>query len=37
MTNHSTVLKNINVLFYYDIISPYIDYNKDLNLVNLNS
>ena len=24
-------IKNINVLFYYDIISCYIDYNKDLN------
>ena len=24
-------LNYINVLFYYDIISPYIDYNKDLN------
>jgi len=37
MMNHLTVLKNVNVLFYYDIILPYIDYNKDWNKVNLNS
>jgi len=30
-------IKNINVLFYYDSISPYIDYNKDFNKVILNS
>ena len=29
--NNLIVLKNINVMFYYDIISPNIDYNKDLN------
>ena len=28
--NPLTVFKNINVLFYYDIIPPYIDYNKNL-------
>jgi len=29
MMNHLTVLKNINVLFHYDTISTYIEYNKD--------
>ena len=31
MMNDKTGLKNTNALFYYDIISPFIDYNKDLN------